>query len=172
MVRIQSEHFVQQLPCPAFLAEGLPRSCRVEPSLGVRRMKTESCIECGDGLLRSTEAQEETALVAVREIPTVRRAADRSVVVRECLIHPAQGSQDVRAKEECLGVGRLDSSEDGQAFLRLADRLEDSCELALRLRSGVDVHRFPEEPLRVPGPTQCGRRTARGEPSGWIRRIT
>src|SRR5256884_8186874 len=110
MVRIQSERFVQQLPCPAFLAEGLPRSCRVEPSLGVRRMKTESCIECGDGLLRSTEAQEETALVAVGEIPTVRRAPGRSVVVRACPLPPGPGAQGVRAKEGCVGGGRRRSS--------------------------------------------------------------
>src|SRR2546430_149281 len=135
-------------------------------------MKTERRIECRDGLLRSTEVKEEAALVAVGEIPTVRRGSDGFVVVRECLIHPVQGSQDVRAKEECLGVRRLDSSEDGQTFLRLADRLEDSCELALRLRSGVNVHRFPEERLGVPGPARCGRRTARGEPSARIRRIT
>src|SRR2546430_15405595 len=99
MVRIQSERFVQQLPCPAFLAEGLPRAGRVEPSLGVRRMKTESCIECGDGLLRSTEAQEETALVAVRGSPTGPRAPDPSAVLLRGRNPPAQGCQGVRREE-------------------------------------------------------------------------
>ena len=99
MVRVQPERFVQQLPRPTFLTEGLPGARGIEPCLGVRRMEAEGCVEGRDGLLRPTEVQEETSLVAVGEVSALPRGADRGVIVRESLIRPTQRSLDVRAEE-------------------------------------------------------------------------
>src|SRR6266571_7742017 len=99
MVRVQPERFVQQLPRPTFLAEGLPGARGIEPCLGVRRMEAEGRVEGGDGLLRPTNVQEETSLVSVGDVPAVRRSADRGVIVREGLVGPTQRSLDVRAEE-------------------------------------------------------------------------
>src|SRR5256885_10802803 len=144
MVRVQSERFVQQLPRPPSLTESLPGARGIEPCLGVGRMEAEGCVEGGDSLLRPTEVQEETSLVAVGEVPALRRGADRGVIVCQRLAGPTQRSLDVRAEEERPCVRRLDSLEDGQTILILADRMEDPGELAPCLGCRVDVQCFPE----------------------------
>src|SRR5438309_12088503 len=99
VVRVQPERFVQQLPRPTFLTEGLPSASGIEPCLGVGRMEAEGCVEDRDGLLRPTEVQEETSLVAVGEVSALRRGADCGVIVRERLVRPTPRSLDVRAEE-------------------------------------------------------------------------
>src|SRR5256885_11518969 len=99
MVRVQPERFVQQLPRPTFLTEGLPGARGIEPCLGVGRMEAEGCVEGRDGLLRPTEVQEETSLVAVGEGPALRRRPGRPGLRRPRLVPPNQPSVGCRAEE-------------------------------------------------------------------------
>src|SRR5206468_11802607 len=98
MVRVQPERFVEQLPRPTFLTEGLPGARGIEPCLGVRRMEAEGRIEGRDGLLRPTEVQEEPSLVAIGEAPSLRRRAAPGVIGRRPLVRPAQRAVDIRAE--------------------------------------------------------------------------
>ena len=82
-MRIEAQGLVDHLPRAASLTEGLPCPRRIEPCLRIRGTKAQGRVEGGDGLGRPTQVQEETAFLAVGEVLSVRRRADRQLDVRE-----------------------------------------------------------------------------------------